>query len=50
VHYILQEYLEKGIIKVIREETTARIYRKKYYQLTETGVLLLELAEMLEKR
>lgn len=49
IHSLLQEYLRKGIIKIVREEPTrVRKYTKKYYQLTNTGRLLLKLAKAIE--
>lgn len=51
IHLILCHYLSKGIIKVVREEPTrVKRYMKKYYQLTDSGYLLLKLAKMLERQ
>lgn len=47
---ILQNYLEKGIVDVVAREKLPSGLEKKYFKLTETGLMLLEVAERIVKR
>lgn len=48
VTLFLNRYLEDGIVTIVREERARTGLLKKYYQLSDAGVLLLRLAKMLE--
>ena len=49
-HYILQDYLSKGLVEVVATEKLPSGLEKRYFQLTEDGIMLLELTERLLKR
>lgn len=50
VKLFLDRYLENGIVKIVKKEPARTGLYKKYYQLSEAGVLLLRLVEMLESQ
>ena len=46
---LLQDYLQKGIIDVVARERLPSGLEKRYYRLTDTGLLLLEVTERVVK-
>ena len=49
-HYILQDYLSKGLVEVVATEKLPSGLEKKYFKLTDTGFLVLDLTERIVKR
>ena len=47
---ILHDYLDKGIVDVVAKEKLPSGLEKKYFKLTEDGIMLLELTERVLKR
>ena len=47
---ILRDYLDKGIVEVVAKEKLPSGLEKKYFKLTEDGIMLLELTERVLKR
>ena len=47
---ILHDYLDKGIVDVVAKEKLPSGLEKKYFKLTDTGFLLLDLTERIVKR
>ena len=49
-YVMLQRYQVQGIVRVSKEETSRARKTVRYYELTDSGHLLLKLAEDVEKR
>ena len=45
---LLDRYLKDGIVKITKKEPARTGLYKKYYKLSNAGILLLQLVEMVE--